>query len=819
MLSTQISIKSVTERKGKILVETSDGHQWEFVKGAKASFELADETFSFDKLIDLTEISGSIEEIQAGISKQLKALKGTVLLASEKNAHQYVESLNEVYEPLKAIASELKSQYTDITEYAAHVQAKFALVDALNSDFGGQFNMDSDAAVLIARAEEALTTPVSYQSQVNSANLVGTATIELALSNGLLYYLELDVTYKAEMSYWDNSIEQVKVGPFVVVEKKLFSNSLYSSVSCTKITNKVDTVLNAESVAALKNSNVILECVIGHKELTLSAEPNAVYDNRHYAGQMTDTEKLTTRAVRVISKTVKDNGIEIITDEWAGGRTILAPLASVSGQFVSYHRLAALGVQAMPAGFKSVDLLSRGAVSITDEQDNEHCLSSDDLDIQPLVFCRCGYPPDVTYELAEKLQVGDVVGNVYMDDRSQLIDAYHTHNFSGNKRALSRAKSPLVKVDDAEPEKKWIIVTKVVKDDFSVTITTNEGGERPFTLYRAKPQLFRDQWVDFWDMLGSVGSRLLAEGYRFNFSADGNLLVVKGGETVAIFNVPNSLPKLYSAPYTSGLFYFENAKDLKAGDIVGYVEVFHVMKDPSTQEEFMCNGNGGFMFPLEERPYRDEWDKKYYDIKSAAQGISSKAWPEYVAYFKNNYCDRLLPREGGGISMQRARSANSNATPSRDHQERIAKCFDHQRLKKNIHLGVRCIRELMFEYGAVQTPDGIVPERVISLWVVDSPDYGVALYIFADYERAFHWATTVNADLKANRKEALFFAIHDQGDVWAESADICIRAIEKAWLAWDGSNEDFIADLLSRKRAGNQSQKAVTNFYKEILDS
>lgn len=199
-----------------------------------------------------------------------------------------------------------------------------------------------------------------------------------------------------------------------------------------------------------------------------------------------------------------------------------------------------------------------------------------------------------------------------------------------------------------------------------------------------------------------------------------------------------------------------SAENLKLGMIVGRDERKYRLErqeDPHRKEIQVVDGrvksvpkikwlvtNGDLKFPVE-RPYGHEWQSTDNQKIKFVQGVSAENWGALLKSIHGLYHDEEI-RTKEGVRNRLARALNIKKLKEKIREK--GQCFDGEHADA-VSVGVN----LIFT-GMINGEES---------FVVDSPEYGHALYIFDTYADAHEWATRT-IDYQEARKRARACIFH-----------------------------------------------------------
>jgi hypothetical protein len=221
----------------------------------------------------------------------------------------------------------------------------------------------------------------------------------------------------------------------------------------------------------------------------------------------------------------------------------------------------------------------------------------------------------------------------------------------------------------------------------------------------------------------------------------------------AVDTFKNEMKVSFFVPYRNGekhiSFNFWEMEKKKMSDIL-YEEkepAFHRKKDGRVTNSFIT-------FP-KKRPFGTEWQKKYKKI-AFAKAIKEENWERFLECIIGKFFSEVNTASVP-VTKWLSEAIYSHKVASRI-EKIVGQCFDSGTLDQNLGVEVGIGEKLLFK--------GMRDGKEI--FAVDSPNYGVALYLFRQYEDAKKWATN---KISWKEAEALAFSriIHCQD--WQERAE------------------------------------------------
>lgn len=197
---------------------------------------------------------------------------------------------------------------------------------------------------------------------------------------------------------------------------------------------------------------------------------------------------------------------------------------------------------------------------------------------------------------------------------------------------------------------------------------------------------------------------------------------------------------------------------LPNGTIVNYEQALHLRRGQVVKRAEPLRldlgrrriTDGDYSFPLA-RPFRSEW--RYSGIRFA-KGITADNWSLFLKAVIGLPVRDVIGKERvqnqviGRMRMVRRREKD------RERKRRIGQCFTGHKAVSSVSIG----KNLIF---TLQRDD-------VLAYVVDSPEYASALYVFDSYEDAHDWASRAIGWREA-RERARLFRVH-RGN-WKEEID------------------------------------------------
>jgi len=189
---------------------------------------------------------------------------------------------------------------------------------------------------------------------------------------------------------------------------------------------------------------------------------------------------------------------------------------------------------------------------------------------------------------------------------------------------------------------------------------------------------------------------------------------------------------------------YDQACRLKVGQVVGRDK-----KPLRLDLAERCITDGNYRFPLT-RPFRSKWT---YSGISFASGHNAANWLLFLKTIHGQYVDDIIDIKKTRERMQSIKRQRQN----RERIQRIGQCFRGHKAISSVSIG----KNLLFTLQRGEE----------ELFVVDSPEYANALYVFDSRDDAMAWATRAITWREARERARLVRTHHGN---WKEQVNLAL---------------------------------------------
>lgn len=199
---------------------------------------------------------------------------------------------------------------------------------------------------------------------------------------------------------------------------------------------------------------------------------------------------------------------------------------------------------------------------------------------------------------------------------------------------------------------------------------------------------------------------------------------------------------------------------LPNGTVINYEQALHlkvgqVVRKSMPLQLVRCRiTDGDYVFPLA-RPFGEEW-RDYSRIRFA-QGITAGNWLLFLKAIIGQYVQDVIEIKQVRHRMQSIRKQQLQQQRDQECKRQLGQCFAGHKAIRSVSIG----KNLLF---TLQKEDTLT-------YVVDSPEYANALYVFDDHGDAHAWASRAISWREA-RERARLVRIH-RGD-WKEQVNLAL---------------------------------------------